>query len=141
MVVAPSSTPSALIRLAAAAAGVALGVVVVLIALPNLRRPESLNGSLIFWMPIALFLITLAALCWWFALRGDHAESRGAIGATWKGGIWLGAPSFALGFIGPLVIWPHGNLGPLLGILLTGPLGFVCGALVALVFRKLRASP
>ncbi len=129
MVVASSSTPSALTRVGAAAAGVALGVVVVLIALPNLRRPGWFSGSLIFWAPLALLLITFAVLCWWFALRGDRAESRAAIRATWKGGVWVGAASFALGFIGPLVIWPDGNLGPLLGILLTGPLGFVCGAL------------
>jgi hypothetical protein len=99
------------------------------------------QGSLIFWVPPALLLITLAALCWWFALRGGRAASRAAIGATWKGGVWVGVPSFALGFIGPVLIWPDGNLGPLLGILLTGPLGFVCGALGALGFRKLRASP
>ena len=141
MVVASSSTPGALTRVGAAAAGAALSVVVVLIVLPNVRRPGWLNGSLIFWVPPALLLITLAALCWWFALRGGRAESRAAIGATWKGGVWVGVPSFALGFIGPVLIWPGGNLGPLLGILLTGPLGFVCGALGALGFRKLRASP
>ena len=141
MVVASSSTPSALKRVGAAAAGLALSVVVVLIALPNLRRPGWFSESLIFWAPLALLLITLAALCWWFALRGDRAESREAIGATWKGGVWVGTPSFAAGFIGPVLIWPDGNLGPLLGILLTGPLGFVCGALGALGFRKLRASP
>jgi len=141
MVVASSSTPSALTRVGAAAAGLALSVVVVLIALPNLRRPGWFNRDLIFWLPLTLLLITFAALCWWFALRGDRAESRAAIGATWKGGVWVGAASFALGFIGPFLIWPDSNLGPLLGILLTGPLGFVCGALGALGFQKLRASP
>ena len=49
MVVASSSTPGALTRVGAAAAGAALSVVVVLIALPNVRRPGWLNGSLIFW--------------------------------------------------------------------------------------------
>jgi hypothetical protein len=141
MVVASSSTPSALRRVGAAAAGVALSVVVVTIALPNLRRPGWLDGSLIFWLPLALLLSTLAALCLWFALRGDRAEIRAAIRSTWKGGVWVGAPSFALGFIGPVLIWPDGNLGPLLGIFLTGPLGFVCGALGGLGFRKLRPSP
>ena len=62
------------------------------------------------------------------------------MGTIWKGGIWVGVPSFALGFIGPLVIWPDASLGPLLGILLTGPLGFVSGALTALRFQKLRST-
>ena len=48
MVVASSSTPGALTRVGAAAAGAALSVVVVLIVLPNVRRPGWLNGSLIF---------------------------------------------------------------------------------------------
>jgi hypothetical protein len=130
---------NALSRFGAAVAGVALSFVVVLLALPNLTRPTWRDG-LIFWVPIALLLITVAALCWWFALRGDRTESRSAIAAAWKGGVWIGTPSFALGFIGPLVIWPDNNLGPLLGILLTGPLGFVSGALVTLGVRKLRAS-
>jgi hypothetical protein len=39
-----------------------------------------------------------------------------------------------------ILIWPGSNLGPLLGILITGPLGFVVGALGALVFPRLRAS-
>jgi hypothetical protein len=45
----------------------------------------------------------------------------------------LGAIGLALGFIGPLVITPGSNLGPLLGILLTGPAGFVLGALGAVL--------
>ena len=65
MFVASSSAPPALTRVGAAAAGVTLGVVVVLIALPNLRRPGWFSGDLIFWAPLALLLITLAALCWW----------------------------------------------------------------------------
>ena len=111
MVAEPSSIPRALSRIGAATAGVALSFVVVLLARPNLTRAEWRDG-LIFWVPAALLLIAVAALCWWFALRGDRTESRSAIAATWKGGLWVAAPSFALGFIGPLVIWPESNLGP-----------------------------
>jgi hypothetical protein len=46
---------------------------------------------------------------------------------------------FAAGFIGPLVIWPDANLGPLLGILVTGPVGFVLGALGAVSLREARS--
>jgi hypothetical protein len=48
----------------------------------------------------------------------------------------LGAIGLGLGFVGPLVMNPKANLGPLLGILITGPFGFVLGALgAALVWR------
>jgi hypothetical protein len=46
-------------------------------------------------------------------------------GASWKAGWLVGGVGGAVGFIGPLVIWPEANLGPLLGILFTGPAGFV----------------
>jgi hypothetical protein len=36
------------------------------------------------------------------------------------------------GFVGPLILWPENNLGPLMGIFLTGPLGFVGGAVIGL---------
>src|SRR5215213_9627615 len=139
MAVATGSIPGALARFGAAAAGLALSVVAVLLAAPNLSRPEWRDG-LIFWVPLTLLLITTAALCWWFALRGDRPDSRSAIAATWKGGLWTGVPSFVLGFVGPLVVWPDSNLGPLLGILFTGPIGFVGGALAAVAFRVVRAS-
>jgi hypothetical protein len=134
------STPSALTRLGVATVGVTFGFVAVWLCQKNLSRPHWLEAWF-FWVPITVLLITLAALCWWFALRGDRTKSRFAIRASWLGGILVGTLSFALGFIGPLIVWPHKNLGPLLGILITGPLGFVGGVLGALAFRKLRASP
>ena len=127
-------------RLGVATAGVPLAFLAVWLCHQNLRHPHW-RDAWFFWVPITLLLITLAALCWWFALRGDRPESRSAMGACWIGGVLVGTLSFALGFIGPLIVWPHNNLGPLLGILITGPLGFVGGALGALGFRKLCASP
>jgi hypothetical protein len=39
----------------------------------------------------------------------------------------LGAIAFAVGFFGPRIWAPDANQGPLLGIFITGPLGFVFG--------------
>ena len=39
----------------------------------------------------------------------------------------VGAASFLAGFVGPMVLAPHANQGPLLGILITGPLGLLAG--------------
>ena len=45
-----------------------------------------------------------------------------AIGAVALGGIGLFG-----GYFGPLLLTPEANQGPLLGIFITGPLGFVLG--------------
>jgi hypothetical protein len=46
------------------------------------------------------------------------------------GAILLGAAAFAGGFWGPLVLAPDANQGPLLGFFVTGPAGFVVGAVL-----------
>ena len=46
------------------------------------------------------------------------------LGALGTGGI-----GFSAGFFGPIFFMPDANQGPLLGLFITGPLGFVLGAL------------
>jgi hypothetical protein len=113
-------------RLGSAALGAALSVFAGWIAVRNLGLPIR-DG--IFWVPISLWLVTMGLLLWWAALGGHHPASRARIGASWRMGWLVGGAGLALGFLGPLVLTPKANLGPLLGILLTGPLGFVLGAL------------
>jgi hypothetical protein len=93
-----------------------------------------------FWVPPSLLLATLSALCCWFALRGDRPERLVEIRARWRGGWLVGVWCFGVGYVGPLVLMPKSNLGPLLGILLTGPLGFVAGVLGTMAYPKLRVS-
>lgn len=50
-----------------------------------------------------------------------------------------GGIAFALGFIGPL-IFSSSNLGPLLGIFVTGPLGLLGGALIGILVSARTAS-
>ena len=117
----------ALSRLAAAVIGLVLSAAAGWICTQNLGR-FAWDGW-VFWLPVTLALAVSAGLCWWFALRGDRTRSRDAIGMTWAAGLLVGSVGFVLGFVGPLVVTPSSNLGPLLGILITGPLGFVAGAL------------
>ena len=60
-----------------------------------------------------------------------HPQSRPAhrIGAT---ALIAGCVAFAIGFVGPAV-FSSSNLGPLLGIFVTGPLGLLVGALVGIL--------
>ncbi len=70
------------------------------------------------------------------------AMHYGAFGERWRWrfrramapALLAGGVGFAAGFFGPLIFAPEANQGPLLGIFITGPLGFL-GGLVWGVFR------
>lgn len=51
----------------------------------------------------------------------------------------VGGLSFAAGFFGP-IFFSDSNLGPLLGIFITGPIGFFAGALLGLVRSIIKAE-
>lgn len=42
----------------------------------------------------------------------------------------VGLIGFVVGFFGPILVTPEANQGPLLGIFITGPLGFLLGLLI-----------
>lgn len=52
-------------------------------------------------------------------------------------GLFIGSIAFFAGFIGPMLLAPDANQGPLLGILYTGPIGTVVGVLWG-VMRAMR---
>jgi hypothetical protein len=108
-----------------------IGVVALIKALPLL-------AVLYFsWDPIAssiggvLFLIGLFAL--WFAVLGDNADERTHMKRTLLWALVVGTLAFLAGFVGPILLRPDSNQGPLLGIFITGPAGFVLGGLVGFV--------
>jgi hypothetical protein len=61
------------------------------------------------------------------------------ITTMFRWGMILGIIGFVGGFVGPLIFTPDANQGPLLGIFITGPLGFVVGLIVGLAL-SLRPS-
>lgn len=48
-------------------------------------------------------------------------------------GFIVGGVGFALGFFGPILLQPEANQGPLLGIFITGPGGFLLGCAYGLI--------
>jgi hypothetical protein len=129
--------PSHAGRLATGVVAAALTSLSAWITVRNLSLPT--QDGWIFWVPVTLWLLSMALLCWWSTLT-DHPDSESTIRASWKAGWSVGAIGLAIGFVGPLLINPEGNLGPLLGILLTGPSGFVAGALGAGLVRAAQGS-
>ena len=67
----------------------------------------------------------------------------GALRVALRWAIALGATGFAAGFFGPMVLDPESNIGPIVGILFTGPggvaAGFVCGLVVGVLENLLGA--
>jgi hypothetical protein len=93
----------------------------------------SLPASL-FLLPFPLSGLTLGALLLWFALRGSSPALRRRLGSALLWGSVVGGVAFLAGFFGPLVLQPSSNQGPLFGIFVSGPLGFVAGCLGGALF-------
>ena len=58
------------------------------------------------------------------------------VGALVGGGLF-----FLAGFFGPIWLWPSSNQGPLTGIFITGPAGFLLGGILGMVIGVLRSTP
>ncbi|SDZ03048.1 hypothetical protein [Nitrosomonas sp. Nm58] len=54
---------------------------------------------------------------------------EGPVSSLFLGAIVLGSIGFCAGFFGPMIVTPEANQGPLLGIFITGPLGFLLGGI------------
>ena len=70
---------------------------------------------------------------------GNIAETMRLLKFAFLGGILLGGVGFLAGFIGPIIFRPEANQGPLLGIFITGPLGFILGAVLGAVVALFRS--
>jgi hypothetical protein len=70
---------------------------------------------------------------------GSRPENLGTYVAL--GGLVTGSICFSLGFFGPLVFAPNAEQGPLLGLLVTGPLGFLLGCTGGFVYWRTRGRP
>ena len=86
---------------------------------------------------LGLLFPLVPILAVWAIVRYGPIENR-----WWKGehpvgfALFVGGIAFLAGFVGPMIVAPGANQGPLLGIFVTGPVGLVCG----LVWGLLRAS-
>jgi hypothetical protein len=85
----------------------------------------------------ALMLALLVGVVAFRSISGGRY--RPVVDGALRWGLLVGGVGFALGFVGPIIVVPQANQGPLLGIFVTGPLGFLAGvawgAFRALVHR------
>jgi hypothetical protein len=81
-------------------------------------------------------LATAGAAGWWTwrAMQIDGGSFTTA--ARWA--TVAGAVGFCGGFFGPMILTPGANQGPLLGLFITGPLGFLGGGIAGAVYACCR---
>jgi hypothetical protein len=97
----------------------------------------------LYWVPfafihipwgIAAFLSYAGAMAaGWFAWTRTASVNPTLTRSIGYWALVVGAIGFIGGFFGPMIIVPGANQGPLLGILITGPLGVLIGAVGGLV--------
>ena len=94
-------------------------------------------------MPAILAACTIVwiALLGWFALRGNQPASRARMKFVVRVGFVTGVIGFAIGFFGPLIWTPDSNQGPLLGIFVTGPAGWILGVALAWLWTRMHLHP
>ena len=104
----------------------------------------------IYWLPCSL--LPLGGQRWIatvLSLLGAIAAGRyvwvktasvndGAISAMSFGALLVGGIGFAGGFFGPMIFTPEANQGPLLGIFITGPIGFLVGGIGGLLYWTMK---
>ena len=104
----------------------------------------------IYWLPLSLINLNkqpwighivaffCAALLGWYVWKRIGSGPSNLIKSVLFGAIVLGGLGFAAGFFGPLIFIPDANQGPLLGIFITGPLGFLLGGIGGFVYWLVR---
>jgi len=80
------------------------------------------------WIPLLGSFISAVA-AGRYVWKHSASVSKGLVSCVVMGALITGAVGFSAGFFGPIVFAAGGNQGPLLGIFITGPLGFLLGAM------------
>jgi hypothetical protein len=92
------------------------------------------------WIPfLGSSLIALSVA--WYVWRHTAFHQASLVSSIVVGALTAGGIGFSAGFFGPILFTPESNQGPLLGIFLTGPLGFLLGAVGGGIYWFARGRP
>src|SRR5207249_46174 len=85
----------------------------------------------------AAALLPIVFFALWFALFGHIPEERAKIGFALRTGVIVAFIFLVAGFFGPIILSPASNQGPLFGIFISGPGGFLLGCIVGFIRARL----
>ncbi len=109
----------------------------------------------VFWVPCSLLItfsgvprviaagivsLLCSVIAGWYVWKKFGAVNPGIISHILIGALILGGVGFSAGFFGPIIFTSEANQGPLLGIFLTGPLGFLLGAIAGGIYWAVRRN-
>ena len=95
--------------------------------------PSAFNRRMTLVVSLLIALVICSVI--WMVLV--HFSGR-AISRILRIALISGVFSFLLGFVGPILFSPGANQGPLLGIFITGPLGFIAGLVGGTVYSAFK---
>ena len=124
----------ALARIIIGAVGLMVGGFLVINSL-NVLRAHINDWPLLAIQAAVLLPIVFFAL--WFALFGHIPEERAKIGFALRTGVIVAFIFLVAGFFGPIILSPASNQGPLFGIFISGPGGFLLGCIVGFIRARL----
>lgn len=85
-----------------------------------------------------VFALCCAIVAGRYVWRTLGSDRKGIVPTVLSWSALVGAAGFAVGFFGPMLFAPGANQGPLLGIFITGPLGFVVGGIFGFIRAMVR---
>jgi len=100
----------------------------------------------IFWLPFSpislgkqIWIRNIVSLSFalgigWYVWAQSKSLPSKIITCIFYGAVIFGTIGFAVGFWGPIIFAPGANQGPLLGIFITGPLSFMFGGFLGLLY-------
>ncbi len=85
---------------------------------------------------IQAILLLIAFYLLWFAALSHLPSERTMLARTLVIALIIGAIGLVGGYVGPLILMPGANQGPLFGIFITGPVGFVLGSIGGFIWTR-----
>ena len=90
------------------------------------------------WLTAKLVAALCAMAAGWYVWTRLPRFRDSPVSSMLIGAFVIGSVSFLAGFLGPIMLSPESNQGPLLGLLITGPLGIVVGLVVGFFWWRYR---
>jgi hypothetical protein len=88
------------------------------------------------WVAPIIALVCALAAGRYVWISRDYTSTGSSMPTALLWALIVGGVSFLLGFVGPMIFTPSANQGPMLGIFITGPLGFVVGGIAGFVYAR-----